>query len=65
MAGELVLLAALFMQAYPGEASLHEVIAHLHFDDGVDARAEMNFTAMRQIPTRSTSSSVISTPRRS
>jgi len=37
MAGEFVLLAAFFVQAYRAAASLHEVIAHLHIDDGVDA----------------------------
>src|SRR5260370_11828828 len=37
VAGNLVLLAALLMQAHPSAPALREVILHLHADDGVHA----------------------------
>jgi hypothetical protein len=37
MAGHLVFLAALFVEPYPAAPALGEVVAHLHFDDGVHA----------------------------
>jgi hypothetical protein len=37
VAGNLVLLAALLMQAYPAAPASREVILHLHADDGVHA----------------------------
>ena len=45
MAGNLVLLAAFFMQAHPAAASLHEIIPHLHLQHGVDAREGVDHDA--------------------
>ena len=37
MAGDLVLLAAFFVQPHPTPTPLHEIILHLHLQHGVDA----------------------------
>src|SRR5947207_772940 len=43
--GNLVLLAAFFMQTYPAAPALHEIITHLHLEHGVDAREAVNHHA--------------------
>ena len=38
MAGNLVFLAAFFVQADPAAPSLHEIVAHVHLEHGIHAR---------------------------
>ncbi len=42
MAGDLVLLGAFLVKADSAEATLHEIIPHLHLKHGVDAREGVN-----------------------